>query len=290
MYRIMNYILYGAIWIITLMPLSVLFLISDVIFFVMYYVFPYRKNVVANNLRNAFPGKSKDERKKIQKSFYRYFVDFMIETIKMVNLSTKAHSKRVKLNNLEIFENQYSKGNNIVIVSGHYGNWEWVNILELYIEHRLMFTVKKQMNSFSNDIINKLRQKYGGEKVYMNDTYRTVYRKIKNGEKIALWLLADQRPPKRAEFWTTFLNQETAFFLGASKMVKKLGFSMVFMDIQRIGRGRYEVDFELLADKDTDLDEFGLTELHVRKLEQIIKGKPENWLWSHKRWKFKKPQ
>ena len=125
--------------------------------------------------------------------------------------------------------------------------------------------------------------------IKMEEAYRKVIEEVKKEQKFLIWLLSDQRPPKNAGYWTKFLNQETAFFLGAGKIVKKLGLSLVFMDIQRTGRGRYEVAFDLLVEPKTDLDIYQITELHIRKLEEVINKKPDYWLWSHKRWKHKKP-
>lgn len=290
MSKILFKLLYVILWIITLLPLRVLYLFSDFFYLIVYYLIPYRKNVVLNNLKKAFPEKTDEEIVKISKSFYRYFCDFLIESIKSINFSIKRQAKRCTFKNVEVLNDQYDKGNNIVLVSGHYGNWEWFNLLDLYIKHQFIYAAKVQSNTFSDKLINDLRQKYGAVFVKMEDTYKTVISKVKNQEKILIWLLADQRPPQNAEFWTTFLNQDTAFYLGAAKMVKKLGFSLVFMDNQRIGRGKYETTFELLCEGKTELDIYELTEIHVRKLEEEIIQRPEFWLWSHKRWKYTKPE
>ena len=272
-----------------MLPLRILYLFSDFMYLLIMYVVPYRKKVVYNNLKNAFPEKSEEEIRKIAKSFYRYFCDFIIEIIKSINISPSSLMKRLNYVNPEVVNDQYDKGNNVVLVSGHYGNWEWLSTLNFVIKHQFIYAARVLHNSFSDTLINNLRQKYGALFVRMEDTYRSIIKRIKHDEKIMIWLLADQRPPKNAEYWTTFLNQDTAFYLGAGKMVKKLNLSLVFLDIQRVKRGRYDIHFELLTEGAVDMDEYQITEMHIRKLEEVIRKKPDYWLWSHKRWKHKKP-
>lgn len=289
MNKVIYGLVYGLLWILTLIPLGLLYLFSDLIFLIIYYLIPYRKKVVINNLKKSFPEKSDTEINKIARSFFRYFSDFLIETIKGLNITFANHARRVKFKNPELLDHIYDKGSNVVLVSGHYGNWEWVILLQKYIKHKFYYAAKILRSELSHKLTNKIRQQYGFTLIPMASTYRSVLTKVRSGERLIIWLLADQHPRKNTGYWTTFLNQDTAFFLGAARFVKKMNFDLVFMDIQRVKRGKYEVSFELLAEGDSELSETELTELHVRKLEEVITRKPYLWLWTHKRWKHKKP-
>jgi Kdo2-lipid IVA lauroyltransferase/acyltransferase len=289
MSRVFYPIIYALLWLITLLPLKVLYGVSDLLFLVIYYVVPYRKRVVRRNLENSFPHKSPEEIEQIAHRFYRYFTDFFIETVKSLNFPYHKHIRRFVFKNIEVLDQQYHQGRNVVLVSGHYGNWEWVNTIPKQMKHRFYYAARILKSSVSDRLINQLRQKHGCNLIPMEATYRKILGQVKQGEKLAIWLLADQRPPRRADYWTTFLNQDTAFFLGAARFVKKMDFTMVFMDIQRIKRGHYEVSFDVLSEGPTAMSDHELTELHVRKLESIINNRPEFWLWTHKRWKYKKP-
>lgn len=282
------YMVYGFLWVITLLPLRILYLLSDFIYILLFYVVRYRRKVILKNLRNAFPEKPSSEIVKITKSFYHHLADFFIETLKAIHLPERKMRKHMVIKNPELLQELYDQGKDVVLISGHYGNWEWGNILSVYTRHSPLVIYMPLRNKTSDVIINRLRSKFGLIMVPMKDIYKEILRRKEKGEKVLTWFLGDQRPPKNAKYWTTFLNQDTAIYLGSEKIARKLNQAVVFMDIQKRKRGFYEMEFSLLFRDTKGTNEYEITEGHVRKLEEIIRKRPDFWLWSHNRWKHKK--
>lgn len=290
MSKIGYYIIYGILWLLTLPPFWFLYIISDIMFFFVYHIIGYRKKVVLDNLKNALPEKNEQERKQIARKFYRHLCDFFIESLKTIHISKKQLDKRFVYKNPGLINNLYKKDKHIILISGHYANWEWMINLPEKIQHTFLTVVKPLENRHANKIISNLRGKFGVVIIPMKDTLRALITHIKNNEKVMLWLLGDQRPPKHADYWTTFLNQEAAVFLGAEKMAKKFDAAVVFLDIKKVKRGHYEVQFIKLFENAKETERYEITETHTHTLENIIRKRPEYWLWSHKRWKHKKPE
>ncbi len=284
------YITYAVLWVITLLPFRCYYVLSDILYFLLFYVFSYRKKVVFDNLTNAFPGKNKKEIKNIAKAFYRHFCDFVLESVKTIHISQKQNAKRFTFKNIEIFHELYKKNKNVVLVSGHYGNWEWMVSLPSKLEHKFLALYKPLRNKYFDKMIIKLRSKYATGMVAMNDTLKVILQHKMKKELIITWFLADQTPPKETRLWTTFLNQETPVFLGAEKIARKLNHAVVFMDIHKLRRGYYQAEFTLLFENAADTKEFEISKAHIKHLENTINKKPEYWLWSHRRWKHKRPE
>jgi KDO2-lipid IV(A) lauroyltransferase len=283
-------LVYAFLWLLTLPPLKVLYLLSNALFVINYHIIKYRKNVVITNLKNAFPEKSDEEIETIAKGFYRHLSDFLIESIKSIHLNGRQLDKRMRYKNLELFHDLYREGKDVALISGHYGNWEWLLNLPQHIYHYPMTIYRPLKNNFSNQLISGLRSKGGMILVPMKKIIREAITKINEGHKIMVWYLGDQRPPKNSKFWTTFLNQETSFYQGAEKMAVKFNQAVVFMNIQKVKRGYYEANFHLLFKDGKNTSEFEITRKQAEFLEDIIIKRPEYWLWSHKRWKHKRPQ
>ncbi len=283
-------LVYAFLWLLTLPPLRFLYLISDVLFFINYYIIKYRKNVVFQNLKNAFPEKSDKEISNIAKSFYLHLSDFLIESVKSIHLSRKQVDKRMKFKNLGLFEELYKQDKDIALISGHYGNWEWSINLPEKIKHIPLIIYHPLKNAFSDELINGLRSKFGMHMVPMNQILREAIANMKMDKRIMIWYLGDQRPPRNSKFWIKFLNQDTAFYLGAEKMAVKFNQAVVFMDIQKVKRGYYEAEFKLLFRDGKETSEHEITLTQANLLENIIREKPDYWLWSHRRWKHKPPE
>lgn len=283
-------LVYAFLWLLTLPPLRVLYIISDALFFINYYFIKYRKKVVIENLRNAFPDKSEKEIDKIARSFYHHLSDFLIESVKSIHLTKKQADKHMTFKNISLLDELYHQGKDIALISGHYGNWEWANNLPTKIKHKAITIYHPLNNKISDKLINDQRSKFGMIMVPMNMVLREAVNHMQRNERIAIWYLGDQRPPKNNKFWTLFLNQDTAFYLGAEKMAVKYNQAVVFMDIQKVKRGFYEMEFRLLFKDGANTCEFEITKTQAKVLEEIIRNKPEYWLWSHRRWKHKRPE
>jgi KDO2-lipid IV(A) lauroyltransferase len=284
------YLFYGINWIFTLLPLPVLYIFSDFLYLVLYYVVSYRRNVVATNLKNSFPEKTDKELKTIEKKFYRHLSDLLIETFKSTHMTRANQKKRFTYSNLEIIDKLREEKRDIIAVLGHYNNWEWPTLLPYYLKYKTIIIYKPLQNKYFNSFINNHRSEHGIVLTPTSQVIREIINYRKNDINTVSVFISDQIPSKGdIKYWTTFLNQDTAVFTGAGKIASKYDMAMVFFHVQKVKRGYYNLNIELLFDHTAGLSEEVITEKHVRRLEEIIKEKPENWIWSHRRWKHKMP-
>jgi KDO2-lipid IV(A) lauroyltransferase len=289
MKRKLNYLLYLFLRLLAAIPIGFYYLLTPIVYFLVYYIFEYRKSVVFNNLRNSFPEKSEKEISWIAKQFYRHLVDMIFEIIKLFHYKEPQISKRFIFKNVEIFEDDRNKGRSAILVSSHYNNWEMMvgpceqfNFSRIIIYHPLK-------NKFLDEIFVKNRSKTGSELVPMNNFLRRLLDYNKNKIQTLSWIIADQTPPPETAYWTTFLNQDTPFFLGAEKTARKFNLPVYYMHMQKLKRGHYAAVFSKLFDNTRDEPEFAITEAIVKKMEEEIIEAPQFWLWSHRRWKHKRP-
>lgn len=288
MIKIIYKLFYIPFWLFALLPLRILYLKSDFLYFLIYYIIRYRKKVVYKNLKNSFPEKSEKEITIIAKKFYRHLCDLFIESVKIIHLSKEQLDKRVNYTNVEILKDLFERKKDIVLVSGHYGNWEWMVNLQLQLLHRLLIIYRPLNNKFANELVFNIRIKFGITMVPMKEIFREAIRYKQKKELITVYFLADQRPPRRNKFWTTFLNQDTPFFTGFEIMAKKFNMAVIYLNIQKVGRGYYDVKFEKLYEDTKDVPNLEITKKVVKTIEDSIIKNPEYWLWSHKRWKHKR--
>jgi Kdo2-lipid IVA lauroyltransferase/acyltransferase len=283
------YIFYGMNWIITLLPLNILYLFSDVLFFILYYFPSYRRDVVAENLRNSFPEKPSEELDLIEKKFYRHLADLFIETLKLTHLSRKEITKRCTITNPELLQILYDSGRDLVAVHSHYNNWEWLTCLPLYTRYRIIGIYKPLQNKQFNRFLNGLRLRYNAGSTPMKSIVREIIDNRKKNIRVLYGLVTDQTPAKsEIRYWTDFLNQETPVFLGPEKIAAKYDMSVIFFNVQKVKRGYYNLTLELLFENTRGISEYQVTETHVKRLEELIRKKPEYWIWTHRRWKYKK--
>ncbi len=284
------YIFYVFNWLITLLPLKILYIFSDLTFLILYYFPSYRRDVVSTNLKNAFPEKSETERKFIEKKFYRHLADIFIETFKLSHLSKEEHMKRFTASNLGILEKLLLEKRDIIAVLGHYNNWEWLSVFPLYTKYKAVSIYKPLQNRFFDRFINNLRSKHGMILTPMSSIVREIINDRKNNINTISAFISDQTPQKsEIKYWTTFLNQDTPVYLGTEKVAAKYDMAIVFFNIQKIKRGYYNLNIELLFEHTAGLPDHFITESHVRRMEEIVIEKPEFWIWSHRRWKHKRP-
>jgi len=277
-------------YLITLLPLQVLYLFSDFFYLILYYLAGYRRKVVAANLRNAFPEKSEVERRKIERRFYRHLSDLIVETLKATHMSPEQISQRFAVRGLSGIDPLYKDGKSIIALCSHYNNWEWFSAVQLATPFRILTSYKPLKNKYFDQFILNLRTKFGTWVSPMQYILRDLL-KFRN-EKILTMsgFIADQAPPPDEHaYWTTFLNQETGFFRGAEKLAVKYDMPVIFVNINKIKRGYYEMVFEIVTEHPGKEAPDFITSLYAEMLEAVIREKPEYWLWSHRRWKHKKP-
>jgi KDO2-lipid IV(A) lauroyltransferase len=283
------YIFYGLNWMMTLLPLRIIYVFSDIMFLFLYYFPGYRRRIVETNLRNSFPGKSDEELRVIARKYYRHLCDLIIETLKLTHIGKDEQMKRMRLTNPEVLEKLYDEGRDVVVVLGHYCNWEWLNILPLYTRLRNVPIYKPLQNKHFDRFMLNLRLTNDCDPTPMANVVRELIRNRKIKRRALYGFMTDQTPPRgEIKYWTRFLDQDTPVYLGAEKIAIKYDMAIVFFNIQKIKRGYYTFTAETLFDHTAGLPEDQITEAHVRRLEEIIREKPEYWLWSHRRWKHKR--
>ncbi len=272
------------------MPLWLIYLLSDVFYLVIRFVVPYRKKVVLENIKNSFPDLSDTEHKKIAKKFYKYFSNLFAESIKNLTISEKNLRKRLTVKNPEIMEDLRREGRDVLFLSSHYNNWEFlINGQSLLFNFQAIGIGMPLSNKFWDEKLNARRERFG-MKVVNSNNYREVLSSYSDSLTATL-ILNDQSPGKNENcYWCTFLGQETAFYFGAEIMANQMDAAVVNAIIHKKKRGYYELELELIT-KDPKSEEYGaITNKYVDALEKAIIDQPEYWLWSHKRWKKGVPE
>lgn len=280
---------YAILYLVTLLPLRVLYVVSDMLFPIIYHVVRYRRKVVRQNLTLSFPDKSKLEILKIERKFYHYFCDVFIEAMYRINMSAEEVSKRITFENVEIIEKIYSENKSAMLMMAHYGNWEWVSALSLHLpkESPLYGVYKRLKNAEFDDLTYRLRLKYNMGNIEMRDLFKSMLRMSKATEKGVFAMVSDQRPPRdNMRFSMMFLNQPTAVIVGTEVLARKFDYPVLILSITRPKRGYYHCKVEMLSENPQAEPEFAISRKYMQQLEADITQHPELWLWTHKRWKF----
>jgi KDO2-lipid IV(A) lauroyltransferase len=285
--RIIYYILVIPI---SYLPFRMLYWVSDLVYFVAYYLMGYRKKVVRENIKNSFPHLNEAEIKKIEKKFYRHFADFLVESVKSISISNEDIKKRCAIINSELINKYHKEGKHVIVLCGHYNNWEYYAVgIAQQMKHNTIAAYRPLKNKFFNDVILKSRQRFGIKMLSMRSIPRYFHR-MKDGENPTLSIMVnDQSPgnPKTA-YWNTFLNQETGWMKGAEKLARKYDQVVMFGCIRKVKRGFYEVTFYPITENPKQEKDGYILDKHAEYLEMVIHENPEYWLWSHKRWKHKR--
>lgn len=285
--KIFSILILGFLYLVSLLPFRVIYLIADGIYLILYYVTRYRRKVIDENLENAFPEKSEKERETIRKEYYHFLADLIVESIKLLTISEQEVIKRVHVPNPELIKQAFNNGQSVIGILGHYGNWEMnaLRFSQLFNEKRII-VYKPLSNNFFNNVIMQMRSRFGATLVDMKSTMRKLveYR----NERTVTVMVGDQTPGKpEIKYFTNFLNQPTAVFLGVEKLAKFTNSVVVFCDIRRIKRGYYQCSFVPMFEEPKATADYEITDGHVQYLENVIRNEPQYWLWSHRRWKFK---
>lgn len=283
------YLIYGLLWLLTRLPIRALYFISDLVFPFFYYLIPYRKAVVKKNLSSSFPSWNKKKVNKTARKFYSYMIDSMMESVMFAFKPEKEMMKRFTYRNPEVCNNLFKKGKSIVLLMGHYGNWEWSANMPLFIDHTVLAIYKPLHNPYYDRFIKRNREKYGVITVPTDKTLRVITDYHNKKIPILTMFLADQRPRlAQIQHWTTFLSQDTPVIPGPEKIATKLDDAVVFFNVIPVRRGYYELEFDLLFEKPRETKLYEITETYFSRLEEMIVKNPPYWLWSHKRWRHDK--
>ncbi len=287
MKAIIYYVTLPLIYLISVLPFFLLYRVSDFLFLIIYGIIGYRKKVVWSNLRNSFPEKSDSELKKIQRKFYRYFFDLIVETLKSLTISPKTLRKRIVFIDHTIFKKYYEQDQSIIIVMGHLGNWELGGArfaIEPY--HKLYVVYRPLHNRYFDKLVYTMRTRLGNGLYPMKNTLRGM---LGNKSRVtATAFIADQTPSPQGAYWMDFLNQDTPVFTGTGKIAHKFNYPVVYTFVKRVKRGHYEVYLEDLVPNPGDVEPEEIVARFTKRLEQDIRKMPETWLWTHRRWKHKR--
>ena len=274
---------------ISLLPFPLLYLLSDGIYVLIYKVLGYRKEVVMNNLRYSFPEKDEAELKAIASKFYRWFCDLTLETLKTLTISPEEVRKRVEFKGKDILQQYAREKRSVILVLGHYGNWELAGAR--YSQERdipqLHVIYHPLANARFDRLMHHMRTRHGTKLYTMRETSKAM---IRDRDLLtATAFIADQTPSPERAYWMTFLNQDTPVFQGTEGLARKLDKPVIYISITRPERGYYCMSMETLVADPTRTTDGEITEVHTRRLERDIRKYPELWLWTHRRWKHKRP-
>ena len=285
--KILYYVVLAIWYVFSLLPLSVHYVISDLLFWLLYRVLGYRKRVVRGNLASSFPEKTPKELRDIEKGFYHFFCDYLVESVKLMTISKGNLKRRLVFKGTDIVNECVENGQSCAVYLGHYCNWEWITSLPLWV------TPKAQCGQIYHPIENKdfdrlflrLRQRLGAVFIPMQDPLRKILEFRKAGQPVVIGYISDQKPHwVNIHHWTDFLHHDTPVLTGTERIARKVGHAVFYMDVRRIRRGYYEAEFKLITREPQKMADYELTDIYYRMLEQSIRRAPEFWLWSHNRW------
>jgi KDO2-lipid IV(A) lauroyltransferase len=271
---------------ISYLPLWVLYLFTDLLYLFGYHVLKYRQKVIFDNLLHAFPEKSDKERKAIAKKFFRNLTDSFAETLKFYTISKNGLSKMLQIKDGNFLSERVEKGETVIMVSGHFINWEaFVVGFNGLVDPRLETTYSQLTNKTFNNLMIAIRSRFGGTLVEKSNFSRNFLEKRKVPRIIGL--AADQRPGNaEIRYTANFMNRETAFFEGPEKLAKRYGYAVFFVNMKRPKRGHYAITYQLVCEPPyTDAPAHSVTDEFIRLTENGIREQPEIYLWSHNRWK-----
>ncbi len=272
------------------LPLSTLYKIGSLLSFIVFRVLGYRKKVVYSNLKNSFPEKSDKEIAGIAREFFAHFGDLVVESIKGFAITESELRKFMTVSGTEILEKYHAKGKSVALAVGHYGNWELGALrFTLASPHQVYGVYAPIKDKYMNDFMRSNRSRFGAALVPMKETMKEVARQRQEHELVAWGMIGDQAPRAHKGYWMEFLNQDTPVFLGTEKLVREEGMALVYATIHKLEQGKYHLEMIDIMEDGTNTRIGEITELHTRKLEQAIRKEPAYWLWTHKRWKRKRP-
>ena len=293
MNKLGGYILYGAVYLFSLLPLWVHYRISDLLYYIVHYIVRYRRTIVRKNLSKAFPEKTDAERRQIEKGFYSFFCDYMVENVKLVTMRKSNVMKHMVFEGMDKVAETLKNHDFLFVYLGHYCNWEYAASLQWWAPKSI--TCAQLYSALRNDAFDylfyKIRSRYGGENINKNDALRTIVGYRRSGKKAIVGFISDQVPKwQNIHMWMKFLNQDTPVFTGTERIAKKLDAAVCYADMTRPRRGYYRCNFRIMTENVREFREHELTAYYMQLLERSIIKEPCFWLWSHNRWKRQRPE
>ncbi|MFY9242451.1 MAG: lysophospholipid acyltransferase family protein [Polaribacter sp.] len=279
-------ILYACLWMLSKLPMRLLYIVSDFFFLVIYYVLGYRKKVVVQNISYVFPNKTAQEKEKITKAFYHHLTDLIVESLKGFSISKEEILKRYTYKNPEVIDNYIQQGKSIALMGSHLGNWEWIINLPLVLNIKVYGSYSKLKNDFFEKKMKQNREKFGFIGVKTSDTVKKMLQNKKNNIQSLYILLSDQSPMvEKTLYWSHFFGVQLPIHTGAESISKKFDFVVINSVVRKIKRGYYETEYEVITDEPNSFNDYEITEKYLKRTEEFIRNQPEIYLWSHNRFK-----
>ena len=289
--KLIYWLVYGGMWLFSALPFRVLYVLSDFNYLLMYHVGRYRRKVVRENLEKSFPEKTEAERLQIERKFYRYLSDYMLEDLKLLHMSAEDLCQRMIYKNTEQYLELTEKYGGIIVMIPHYANYEWlIGMGSVMKPGDVPVQVYKPLkDKYLNELFKQIRSRFGGYNIPKHSTAREIIKLKREGKNMVVGLITDQWP-SGDRYWTTFMGQETAFLNGAERIAKMMNFPVFYCELTKTRRGYCEAEFKLMTEAPKETVEGEITDMFAHELEQTIRREPAYWLWSHKRWKFTKKE
>ena len=286
--KLLYYLTYGTLWLLSLLPLRVHYVLSDIIYLLVYHVVGYRRRMVRRNMADSFPEKTEAELREMEKAFYHWFCDYLVETVKLLTISREQLRRRMVFRGTEIVDEIVESGQSCAVYLGHYCNWEWITSLPLWV------TPKAQCGQIYHALENpdfdrlflKLRQRMGAVCIPMAETLRQIAAYRQQKRPVVIGYISDQVPFwNNIHHWLNFLHHDTPVLTGTERLARSAGQAVLYIDVTRPRRGYYVAEFKLIERNPKQTSNYELTDAYFRLLEASILRAPQYWLWTHNRWK-----
>ena len=288
------YILFGVWWLVSHLPLWFLHSLASVASVFLFYIIRYRRKVVHENIKTSFPELSSRKRWMIERRYYTHFCDLLVESVKYFSISEKEMKRRMKFKGIELLEESCRNGRSCGVFLGHYGNWEWISSMPLWIDKNLCLCTQLYHpleNYVTDQLVLYTRKRFGGVNITADKSIKYMVNYRRQGKPILVGFIADQAPFwDNIYYWSDFLNHETPWFTGAERIMQKLDMDVYYLDVRRIKRGYYIAEYKRITTEPKKCEQFWLTDEYSKMLEATIKRAPSYWLWSHRRWKRTKEE
>jgi KDO2-lipid IV(A) lauroyltransferase len=282
---------YPLIWSISMLPFPLLYLFSDVVYFFVYRIIGYRKKTVRQNLALALPKLTDEERLIIEKKFYHHMCDMFLETIKTMNISKKEICKRFVFKNIDMYKEIEKQGKSVAIICSHYASYEWIISMNYYSDFVAYGIYKQLKNPYFDKLVHKIRSRFNAKLITTKQTVPTIINNNKNNVLALYGFASDQSPKAKAALhWSKFMEIEVPVHVGAEMLSKRYNMNLIYLNTKKVKRGHYEATLELLSDNPKEVPNFELTDQYLKLLEKQIYDAPEFYLWTHKRWKYRREE
>ena len=270
------------------LPLRVHYVLSDVIYLLIYRLVGYRRRLVRKHLADCFPEKDETERRRLEKDFYHWFCDYLVETVKLITISREELKRRMVFRGTELVDKVVADGQSCAVYLGHYCNWEWITSLPLWVSPQAqcgqIYHVLE--NAEFDRLFLLLRQRMGAVCIPMAETLRRIIQYRQQGQPVVIGYISDQVPFwNNIHHWCQFLNHDTPVLTGTERLARQTGHAVFYLDVRRLRRGYYEAEFKLITREPKKMGDYEITDIYFRQLEASIRRDPACYLWTHNRWK-----